>query len=746
MTVVTRFIFHVDENWEARVEFPGPDAGTRGPRRLREAQGRRFRFPLPPKNDMPPKNAPHYKFCVGDEEEIDKVYTRILDRKPNTKPPGDIQIFGQYLFQTLVGQEWWDAICKLADNLKPDFIELALSWRASDVDLNRLNWELMHDGRNFLASGLPRGVAITRLVSGGREARRIESTPRILFVCGGSLSDTGLRPAAEFYGLLRHLRTSRRRVNARVLQHASPERIQKAMAEFEPHVVHFVCHGDIDEHGRGFLRLEPDEGEEVTDRYAEQLLQYLGIGGEYPQIVVLGVCRTGHTDHTGHAESTDPAMYGPDRTGPLAAELTEGGIPIVVGMAGKVSNLACRLFTRRFGDALLAGIPVIPACAQGRQFALAQGLSPHISADWAFPTIFASDQIAPDFSVIAVDCDPEESIVCDWLVTYDLERTEEPVFCDRDECFEAYRRLFLDKPVLMIRGPSQFGKTRLLRELAAQAVIDGHIPIAVLCSDSPEDEPPRTINDLRKTLLEAIDRAFETYGLGLMENSRLASLAYPEGTELDPEIRHALKRDEGKVTARVLQKALAADLAELVEKARSSHDHVRKAGGRAVVLLDQAQQYDKDFLEGLHKDLGPFGLGSDKNNPVPLVMAFAHEGPAVETLKRLIERSSLWQYAADLRPFSPEEDEDLMVYKRVLLHPFNPKLFPKYSDKAYAFDENADKNAVETVVKCLRGGVKGIPGKIVDASFYMLVPTALYMKVLVEADDTALLEEMREKL
>ena len=29
-------------------------------------------------------------------------------------------------------------------------IELALSWANGEADLNRLNWEMMHDGKGFL--------------------------------------------------------------------------------------------------------------------------------------------------------------------------------------------------------------------------------------------------------------------------------------------------------------------------------------------------------------------------------------------------------------------------------------------------------------------------------------------------------------------------------------------------------------------------------------------------------------------
>jgi hypothetical protein len=43
------------------------------------------------------------------------------------------------------------------------------------------------------------------------------------------------------------------------------------------------------------------------------------------------------------------------RGSPLAVQLVEIGVPVVVGMAGEVSEQACRFFARRFYEGFLEG-------------------------------------------------------------------------------------------------------------------------------------------------------------------------------------------------------------------------------------------------------------------------------------------------------------------------------------------------------------------------------------------------------
>ena len=93
---------------------------------------------------------------------------------------------------------------------------------------------------------------------------------------------------------------------------------------------------------------------------------------------------------------------------PLAAQLVDQGLPLVVGMSGRVADSACRLFTRGFYEALVlgseAGAPVdlAASAATGRRAALQR--APSSAVDWVFPvTLLAKD--VPTTSVVVADAE-----------------------------------------------------------------------------------------------------------------------------------------------------------------------------------------------------------------------------------------------------------------------------------------------------------------------------------------------------
>ena len=63
------------------------------------------------------------------------------------------------------------------------------------------------------------------------------------------------------------------------------------------------------------------------------------------------------------------------------------GPALVIGMGGKVADLACRLFTRQFYQSLLRGDPTWSAAA-GRRGAFTHGFDPLDTVDWATPVVF----------------------------------------------------------------------------------------------------------------------------------------------------------------------------------------------------------------------------------------------------------------------------------------------------------------------------------------------------------------------
>jgi CHAT domain len=743
-----RFRIDVGQDWRAVVRCPelGLERPPRQMRGLDDGEG--GRFPLPPLDEMDavPSGEACRNLChAGEATAIWAARASVVNRRIDG--PATLATFGHYLFHCLLGAENWNWISGVVADHRPESIELALCWERTDANLNRLNWELMHDGRAYLVKGLPEAaVAITRIVAGTSDPRRwtprqMEFPPRVLFVFGTALNDPDVRPEAEFLGLLRQLERSGRRIHARVLEKATPRELQRVVEVFKPHVVHFICHGDWDrETGRGYLQLETDDEGADPRRFADQLVGSLvGSFGLPPSAVVLSACHTGSSG-VGPAQG----LKGVHETAPLATELVEHGIPIVLAMAGRVADRACRLFTRSFGESLVLGETLVAATAAARKASWVEGGSSVDSVDWAFPALFLAEAVPPDYAPVpadaAADLTPDEQ----WVAGYDLERL--PVFCGRTDLFQAYHGLLQPggRRVLGIAAdPGKgLGKTRLLLELAIETLRSGNVPV-VVSSEWGGWTPPGKLTELAKHLRDGIRRAREAIQLPGGSSSQLGALMRPVagGVDLlDHDIRELVDDAGGEVTAAALRMALQRDFFRLAKDARAQAPDARP-DGRVVVLLDSVELYGEVTTVLFEQLLGPHGMGT-VDDPVPAILVFSMQPPANITLQWLLERfeNRPWFQHLDLKPFNKANDEDVLAYEWMLVHP------TEEGAPAYVLNDRVAPNMAITVREFLQEWFKGIPGEFADAKkFSSFTRIALNAQYLLEADDDRLLQSLRNR-
>lgn len=782
---MARFIIKVGKDWKVSI--------TRSPDGLTVCEGRQLRrlkaatgddFPFPPSDDLPPDDAPHHKLCLGqDLALVYKLLNDIRERRPRpdtAEGPGTTELFGRYLFQTLIGEANWERILGLS--AAAGLIELALSWSKEEHYLHQLNWEMMHGPTNFLAAGDPKPIAVTRIVSGteGMAARPLASPPRILFIIGTSLTDPSIRPAAESLGLIEQLK-GKRSTQARILQRATPKRMMREMASFRPDVVHFICHGYVDRGtGRGYLEMELDGTDKQKRRYAKDLLSYLRIpagpeaeGGaeaadrsfSYPPIVVLSAC------YSASGNPSKAMMLGGFETAPLAAQLVGGGVPIVIGMAGRVSDMACRIFTRRFGEALVEGEPLIKATSEARFTAFTQGASPHDSVDWACPTAFMAEGVCPDYVPAPVGEDDPGVKVEEWVRWYDLEPY--PVFCGRHIFFEDFYRLFPDpaqplqssRPSVLAAWVNEetagFGRTRLLKRLTAQAIRDGHVP-CLISSEKTEWEKPKNLVELGGMIVAGIEKARRYFSIGrptapyqmrILKSGRESLRELQEDPDLDDSIKLELEMFD-KVTTEAVKLALQKDLGNLIADARRQYDFIRRARGRAVLLLDEIHEYG-DALESLFSDrnsseglFGPYGLGTPAE-PVPVVVTFSltRKGSDV-CLQPVTQGSKPWIIPRQLTTFDSESDEDMLVYERVLLHPSPAVEFlaPNVRNVPLAINDKVDEQVCKDNESLFRYMLKGMPSRVASDIMAYAAISGKNSQYLKEADDKSALDEARRRM
>jgi hypothetical protein len=709
-------------------------------------------FPGPPENLA---DLPDDPLCKGDVAEIARVYRRITQREP---ADGDIEQFGRYLFYSLIGPDNWNEIKKLAQGKA--LIELALTWSPENHDLHRLNWEMLHDGERFLMVEVPGTiVVISRIVPGSGQAEKLKVPPRVLFVLGTLVTDPQIRPGAEFLGLLRTLRAQGISLNYRLLENATPAHMRDAIASFQPDVVHFMCHGGVDpQDDKGFLELQTDDSNAISQRKIDQLLPYLkDADGRLPKIVVLSACYSASPGSTA-------MVQGPYLAAPLAAELVAGGVPVVLGMGGRVSDFACRLFTRGFGEAVLQGKSLARAAGVARIAAFAEGAPPRQKADWAFPTMFIANTVDEEY--VPVDAGAANPLrqVEDWIVEYKVQ--DEPVFCGRNEFFQAYYDLFKqnDKPVSVlvasVEGPgSGYGKTRLLEELTVQALRDGHVPCLVrpkkpeMSGGVPGDLPKNAL-DLGVIIMQAINTA--RTGLDLeprvySEIYKLLQLTEPfsesvSKSELDNRIKAVLGLASA-ITPPAIRLAIQIELQELVKDARAAHEHIRRVQGRAIVLLDDVDSYG-EAIDDLGAMLTKSGLGTAAE-PAPVVIACSKTGPAADKLKPITGQAMSWLKELRLEAFSEKNEEDLLAYNWILLNPYGTETQVDEPNKPLVINDLAKANVVAAVKEFFRERFKGIPGAMAEAqNFYgftrVTFNSELTKEFYMPADDEDFMDKWRK--
>jgi hypothetical protein len=754
---VLRFLVRVDTAWSVVVTCPSEPTFT-GARAMRKATVKRRSFPLPTETDalaVTGDAARKALFADGTGALAAQHHDRIAQREPRS---GDIERFGRLLFQALLGPTLWAAIVACADKVAGAvLIELALAWDAGDTDLNRLNWELMRSEAGFLARGGTKRVTITRIVaSPALGSLTLGSTPRVLFVAGSKLSDGKIRPLAEYLSFLQALRPQRDALGAgprawqsEIVLDATPRRLREAVVRFEPDVVHFVCHGAI-QGGKTVLELQPD-AEGSGYRSADQIVDLITRGAVLPSVVVLSACYSGTSD-----EDLPREVVTEQHTGPFAAQIVARGVPIVVGMAGRIADSACRLFTRRFSEALIAGEPIVLAVEEGRRAAFSQGEPPDLAADWAFPTLFLADSVPPD--VQTAPPAPGIRLTESWLDGYGLSAIA-PVFCGRFELLEAFNTALSDPAHRVLAactekdtGTNKFGKTHLLKELTVRALASGHIPCLMTWIPGQQD-PPRNLRALLQAIGAAILSAREALSVPALGPEQIPLLLDPtrsldliaQHPDLIAGIKKRIASDRalspGVLSPQVVRLAVERDLELLITDARAAHPTIVRSTSRALLLFDDVDDYGDTLDPLLRTVIGNSGLGTP-SEPFPVVLAFLYGGPQKEALKEVYERKKgAWMVHA-LNEFTT--GEDLLAYERLLMNPLDDPRAPPQSAVPRAFNYRLDAETTARGERGFRRFLKGIPSLAASSLFHDVADQAQEDGFVVSADDDAILRGLRK--
>jgi hypothetical protein len=404
---------------------------------------------------------------ADDPANLAEIIARVVDQVPAA---GDLAAYGSWLLDALFGPNW-PMIEDLADQ---GGLELALTWSHDDPHLSSLLWEAMHArdregaGSRQPLAALPRGrplVAMTRLVdqaAGPRVAQPdlpITGVPRVLFAMGADPLDAHVRPGAMFLGLLRSIEAEGTCVS-RVVTSVSVDDLEDACRRFQPDLVHLVAHGKVN---------SDDVVELTLNRELVGHRRITNAVGD-AKAVFLSAC--------------DSARSGADQAS-LAASLVHDGIPVVVGMAGRIDVGACRLFTRSLVRAVMSGDSLIEAAATGRRAALLAGTDSTDELDWALPAVFMAAGLDPDQQLVDRRATDRAA---DFATRLGFDPT--PAFVGRREILEAADALLPSAGETRDEGARRgallayatgslrkLGAERVLREIASRYLRAGHVPL-----------------------------------------------------------------------------------------------------------------------------------------------------------------------------------------------------------------------------------------------------------------------------
>ncbi|TVO68366.1 CHAT domain-containing protein [Denitromonas ohlonensis] len=241
-------------------------------------------------------------------------------------------------------------------------------------ELARLPWEFLYSPAkdDFLFSDRMLPVVRWLDVDAATPTLTVEPPLRLLIAIAAPSDRPGLEVGEE----IAHLDTALAELTERGvmqtvrLDHATLERLDNALLEHRPHVLHFIGHGDfVDD--EGVLVLESDTAPGTADTIAgRQLAVLLRNHLTSLRLVFLNSCM-GAT-----ASARDPF-------GGMAQSLIRRGIPAVIAMQFPVPDGAAVAMARHFYRYLAAGQPVDAALTSTRAFLYARGYA----VEWGAPAL-----------------------------------------------------------------------------------------------------------------------------------------------------------------------------------------------------------------------------------------------------------------------------------------------------------------------------------------------------------------------
>jgi len=218
-----------------------------------------------------------------------------------------------------------------------------------------------------------RSLAVTQPL----QPRTVVLPLQVLLVRAGARGHGGLRFESEQESITDAL-FSIADVKCKFLDMPTRQDLRRALYDFDPHVLHFMGHGKVDEDtGSGCVYLRDEKGD--PDPLRAQDVEELFSGLSALRLVVLNACQSarGTLSVNGH--------------GSVAGALVSRGVAAVIAMQFAISDGAARAFTAEFYTRLAKGGLIDDAVTEGR---LAMRSKVADSFEWCTPALYMRAEAA----------------------------------------------------------------------------------------------------------------------------------------------------------------------------------------------------------------------------------------------------------------------------------------------------------------------------------------------------------------
>ncbi|MFD9886013.1 CHAT domain-containing protein [Streptomyces alboflavus] len=228
------------------------------------------------------------------------------------------------------------------------------------------------------------GYSLARSLPGGPLGRRLPDPadePSLIRLVVACASPAGSGPALRVDTEVDALRHELPEVAVRttVVERATRERLEAALGAHGdlPTAVLLIAHGTYDEDlGKGVVQLETDHG--GVDPVPADLLSGILLKAPRLRLAVLNLCSG--------ADSSGPDGVHSEPFSGLAQALVGGGVPAVVAMRGRVSDVSAGRFSPELLKGLAANRTVDESMAAARR--RISHLPRHTAVEWATPALF----------------------------------------------------------------------------------------------------------------------------------------------------------------------------------------------------------------------------------------------------------------------------------------------------------------------------------------------------------------------